>query len=289
MKIALILSLVVILSSCGRVTKKQICLEKHGLRGQVKELREIIYEVRDNDGIPAKEVSKHQSFHYNESGNTTAIVFYNADGDTVDIAEYLYNEKKQHVNTVQINLANSLKNETSFLYNRQGFVIESVHLYDGELTHRNDLFYDNRGNLKAEITTSSGGLYIHRIYEYDESNQRVKEAYFTARDNMLDYSGFLHVNKYNDSGIIQKKELYLTLVDEDYVSTDMGIVNITMFEYDTHNSLIQETDYSPDDNLVRSVKTYQYEYDDHKNWIAKSFFEDDVLISLSERFITYYE
>jgi YD repeat-containing protein len=152
----------------------------------------------------------------------------------------------------------------------------------------NDLTRANiKGKVKEIIETTfsakesfgepqKGDLRTKDISKYNEDGNRTEET------------------SYNADGELARK--YKDQYDEDGNRTEVTFYNADgelggkhKYQYDEDGNITESTSYNADGEIDWKYK-YQYdEFDNLKNWIVRTLYGDDILESIIEREIEYYE
>ena len=87
------------------------------------------------------------------------------------------------------------------------------------------------------------------------------------------------ISKYDEDG---------NMNENTYYNADGELIWKNNYQYDEDGNRTESTSYNADGELNWNYK-YQYEYDKIKNWIVRTEYIDDILESIIEREIEYYE
>ena len=140
MKKLLLLLLCVPLIGFGQTEKKEIDndLTRTNVKGRVKE----IMAMQDGGGRALTFVK----IKFNEHGNKTVAIFYNADGELDRKSKYQYDE---------------YGNKTEYSY-----------YSDGKISYKTQYYYDEYGSEIEKISYNADGIRVGKIkkynYEYDK-------------------------------------------------------------------------------------------------------------------------
>lgn len=162
--------------------------------------------------------------------------------------------------------------------------------------------FDERGNLVSAFHKGLGSLYssFTLTYDYDSKNNKVKETKYDSINNVVETTLFY----YNDKNNLVEE------VEVDSIGTEIKRFNelgnvvdysSTPFEEevpyygfwrncDQYGNVIKWVFLNRDENgkLVEQMTSIDLEYDKLGNWISKKVFENDSLVAMSKRVISYY-
>ena len=152
-------------------------------------------------------------------------------------------------------------------------------------------FHKGLGSLYSSFTLT---------YDYDSKNNKVKETKYDSINNVVETTLFY----YNDKNNLVEE------VEVDSIGTEIKRFNelgnvvdysSTPFEEevpyygfwrncDQYGNVIKWVFLNRDENgkLVEQMTSIDLEYDKLGNWISKKVFENDSLVAMSKRVISYY-
>ena len=284
--------------------KEKSDLEKEGLSGEVKSVRQIIYDAVLEDGKIVKGYVRDGGLDdykrvYDANGNKIEETIFVDKDEIQERYTYTYNAFNQITESTNYDGAGRLKTKTSFGYNKNQDLVKiyevgsdgnqntsTVFNYDnGKRTE--ELVYDYTNQLEYKLVfTYKDGKKAEEA-RYDHNNEIVEKTFYTydTKGNLVEekkYEGEELLDKlvyaYDSKG---RKTLY-----ERYEG-DGTLGFKSTYEYDEKGNLIKEQYYTTPDTPDFSTG-YTYTYDEKGNWITKIEFEDDEAISINEREITYY-
>lgn len=283
-------------------------LELDGLRGKVKSVKTSIYEAEFKNGEIQKGELARLSYNqtnyniykyiscisvvkYSEEGMLTATEGYDRHLDLETKSEFVYDGRK-------------LKNAKT--YDRDGLILEENFTYDKET-----------GKLKEDNLKAYGTHYRY-VYTYDKDGYLLSGETYTE-DSL---SNKWRCEETKENGKLRKRIVYyengnITTIfnnDEKVVANFNEIDNdTTTFEYNKNGvlaSMSQITyeypndEYRYNDSLsvydsiqprvapTKQRKTneykFEYEYDEHDNWIRRITYLGIKPVTIEERVIEYY-
>lgn len=180
--------------------------------------KEIYYGV---DGYK----SVHE-YKYDDRGNQTKHIFYDADGNITEEYEYEYDAWGNQVKEI---------------------------CYDakGDLTGKYEHEYDIQGNeIKFVTYHADGSIDEWSEYEYDSQGNKIKSITYHANGSI---DTWMEWNQYGD--IIKEKGCYADNTEYSYEY---------QYEYDEWGNHVKVTCYDEDGSVI-NLYEYQYEYDEQGN------------------------
>lgn len=205
-------------------------------------------------------------------------------GETAQVISYRYDKNGVRIETVDDNIAVSVKTTTVVTLNEEGLMAsEDVQSPNEGYTYRHDYLYDDHGNVTETTLTMGDTLIVYNDeYEYDDQGRVTKHSLFIDGDpdESIEYeyddTHELAVTErhYNGTG-----ELMQTIVrDFDskaaeglYVETTtvhqtpMGEARDKVCHYRLDDGLLV---YMNDTTSNNSLNELTYEYDDYGNMIS---------------------
>ena len=218
-----------------------------GLKGKVEVLSESIFKAE-----PSKKLSLKNVFKYDANGNMTELANYSSDGKLVSTIKTTYDAS-----------GNPISEETI--------------LGNGNVDLRSTIKADAKGNrieqndVKADPT---GTLFnFKQFYSYDEKGQLIERAVYRDNGAFFYKYGFA----YDGSG---NKTEWTRL------TSNNAVLGKVVYKYNDKNNLIEQNEYEGASTLKSSF-TFTYEYDKKGNWIRQNKLQDNQVIEIKERQITY--
>ena len=270
-------------SSATPINEAMNDLQKYNIKGDVSEIQIATYEpINSANGIIAGEQQKYGEnslIKFNEQGykyivsrkdGTSSFFLYDEDNKLTSHAELSWNEK---INNYTINSENKLRYANGFL---------CVDNYNDYIDGKNILtVYCNDGDkITNTITYKSGAVSSETeyIYENGEKKEEITHRYLNLSNGLTDTLTFHYF--YQD-GFVRKVKSS-NRISEEIRNEKYDIV-------ETINCKIAETNSTYN---VPGHFLYEYEYDEHDNWIKRTEWkkmEDGTLTpcSITKREITY--
>lgn len=240
--------------------------------GQIIEVDELGHLRKEWIYAAGGELFSHREYEYDENGNMVVQIEFEADGSEKYRILHTYGEDGLLLKTVKTDSGRRLRSQNSYAYEYDAdgrTTREITYKENGDVKSTREYTYDARGNLVLS-SFSDGTLSWQTQYEYDEhgnqtkysrdgkttfytydeSGNRIEEAYYDEDGGLNSRS----VYEYTSDGLLQKETSY----DAD------GALN-WQYEnkYDGHGNLIEIASlfYSYDGEPVSGVTRYQYTYD----------------------------
>jgi YD repeat-containing protein len=289
--------------------KKKTSLEKVGLKGKVKSIRAIEYDVVFNrfGNIMKGSIKSYGTnylWKYNEKGN---MIEYHLFLDKY-IYKYIYKYDKNDnlIEENEYNLDGSLDSKNTYKYDDKGNLVEkNEYDADGNLDDKDTYKYkyDDKGNLIEKIHDNTDvGKYT---YKYDYKGNIIEENQYYSDGNLYLKS------IYNDKGNMIEEDCYFSYNTYtrdnkgNEIKNDSGITYKATYKYNDKGNMIEMNKYYPYggcwgtkyDNKGNGTSgsfsnweyTYKYEYDEQGNWIKMITYTDGYPDEVTERTINYYE
>ena len=256
------ISLLILFYSChnnNKATKND--LQKEGLRGSVKSVKETTYQAEVKDG----EIQKGKIFiqlikTFNEKGNILEengcwpdrndnlknTCIYDHNEELLGVICYIDIDKINGTD-YKIYFATIYKNDNI------GNKIEEKNYNQGTKLNSISTFkYDEKGNcIEDSAYSPNGSLNSYSIYQYDDKGNKIKE------------------NDYKSDGTLKSK---------------------SGFKYDNYGNNIEYVSYKLD-GIIDHKTVYSYEFDAKGSWIKKFTYDgnNNTLFDIVERKIIYYK
>lgn len=246
---------------------------KYDQRGNCSERHVISYE-------DSTRYSHTNIFEYDGCGLLAQSYDLRADGRKIRYEAYKYNRKGQKVKYQYRSNAPQTRNDmepnpqTRYKYNADGHCVREVHYnLNGEIKKVVKMSYDAQGNLvkKSSIPKIRPNRNGDKIISTGESNSHIVKLYrYDQRGNCINIRTLTNGKKYKNEMVVER-------------------------EYDEWNNCIKYRNYQIYGDSIHHGYTadYQYEYDEHGNWIRRiEFFAHDGVFRpkwITLRQISYYE
>jgi len=156
-------------------TEKKTDVEKAGYKGQVKSVKVTAFKIEEKDG---KQVLTQVRSKYDEKGNETETIRYDASGKIKGKTTYKYDEKG---NRVEINYPKNSFGLTkmTFKYDDKGRTAEQVNYQNGNIRRKFVSRYDEKGNETETISYDANGKIEYKIkyiYKYGEKGNLISRT-----------------------------------------------------------------------------------------------------------------
>ena len=218
-----------------------------GLKGKVEILSESIFTP-----VPTKKLASKNVFKYDANGNMTELANYSSDGKLVSTIKTTYDASGYPIS-------------------------EETILGNGNVDLRSTIKTDAKGNrieqndVRADPT---GTLFnFKQFYSYDEKGQLIERAVYRDNGAFFYKYGFT----YDANG---NKTEWTRL------TSNNAVLGKVVYKYNDKNNLIEQNEYEGASTLKSSF-TFTYEYDKKGNWIRQNKLQDNKVIEIKERQITY--
>ncbi len=243
--------------------------KKMNLNGKVKKIEMEMFKpitkfglIEAGEKIVQGSLGEHESVEFNEFGKIMKKKLFGHDG------EYVYFYNSQQLERV----------EYLFLYKA---VKKYVYDSEGKVSEVNE--YCNEENCMG--IGGMGDLLGKERLKYNDIKKVVRSDYYSGSGNL-----FLRIDYTYD--IYQGFPIYVkhTNVVNFNGKEEISETNELSISYNKDNDKIREFVVSTSALLGKSERdyTYQYLYDEKKNWIKKVTYKDDKPETLSVRKIVYY-
>jgi YD repeat-containing protein len=133
------------------------------IRGEIKQLRETVYDVMDGDSLA---VDTRTVVDYNRAGNITRTdVFKGADSIHISREEYLYDPSGERMESaVSHNPLRQTHRTVLYRYDEQGRLAQET---DRAYGWHYDYAYDRHGYLRSIVDTTDLKAPLKTVYRYD--------------------------------------------------------------------------------------------------------------------------
>ena len=267
----------------------KFCWKVDNLKGKVKSIIELGYELEKGSGVIKKDSGSKNTFYYDSIGNRIKDKYSTSSG-AFNSFTYTYNEEGNpfeeifHVgdsihssSSKKYDTRNNLVEETSYSgsngktsidsfiykYDAKGKIIEKTKYNNGKFSLKFNYKYNSKGSLVEELTfLNNGVLWIKQIFKYDLNGRPMERIQYV--NGKLQW----RVNyKYDTIGNIVEEIDYRTI---NGISTTAKKLNI----YDKNGNKIEiissgETKFPLATSNKKYKETEKYEYDERGNWVKK--------------------
>ncbi len=165
-----------------------------------------------------------------------------------------------------------------YKYDNEGNLVEKSDFeFEEVLQLRNTRKYDSRGNLSENIHYKSDGSLSRRVVnKFDIRNNKIERL------------------EYDSDDIIESKNQYKfdvsgnEIEDKDFDS-DGTLYSIKNRRYDENGNIIESVFKTPNNDKIRKHDySWEYEYDEYKNWIKRVQYINEEPFETRERKFEYY-
>lgn len=270
MIIRLILILIAFLPLTGFGQKPPDWSDDEKIKGNVKYVKEIPYEIIKKDTSVIKKISAYpKEYFYDFKSNLIKVQFYNIYNRPIKKEEWKYNSNGELLEWIQYNSDNSISGHTIFKYNNNLHVIERFEKIGDVIDLEFKFYYNNDKQLiKDEFYKSSSRKIVTNEYDYDSMGKKIAEKCYEG-DRLIVDKSFV----YKDNSI--------KMIDASY-----GKVKYISMRLDKSGNIIEYAVYKDQINVDYKY-TYTYNYDNNGNWIEKRIYNYDGSESLIIRMIEY--
>ncbi len=252
-------------------------LEKNGLLGEIKQIKEDMFNAIDKFGeVVQTTLADHVSLiKFDESGNIIEENHYHIDGNLSDKSTFRYDDSGNQIETNSYNSDGDLEGKGSFKYDQKGNRIEGNYYNSGGSLFLKAIYnFDDMGNQIGENRYSSDGSLISKeIYKYDTQNNKIETNDYDIIDDSITCK---ITSKYNEKG---------NLIEMNRINTDvLSFLNEkNIYKYDDRGRMLEQNSYKEEGPV-----TYKFEYDFKNNWIKKIHYKNDIIPEyITIREITY--
>ena len=206
----------------------------------------------DSDG----NVDSWREYEYDSNGNATKTTYYNADGSINFWYEYEYDTNDILTKEATYDSEGNVKYWEEYGYNSNGNNTKYVK-YDseGDISACHEYEYDSSGNeIKCTAYNSNGDVSYWNEYEYDLNNNMVKETctHSETGSSWCEY-------EYDSNG---------NMIVSIFYNSSGSVVVCCKYEYDSCGNETRRTDYDSDGNATW-WREYEYEYDLAGNMVRR--------------------
>jgi len=272
----------------GRLSFKQVL--EYDAAGQM-----VDKKVYQSNG----KLREHYSYRFDEQGHQVEKSTHNVVGKIVERFLMIYDEQGNEVELQCHRFGKvSYKHVRAFTADNK---LKTFSIYDGETELEKQATYtysdraidirvvDGAGKeLSREvhkIDEAGNVLMKHDYHEGDSLPYKSKAYQYDKNGNEIDYRSYVLARL-----VSQKQTKYdrknRKIEQVKYKSKNKFISKYT-FKFDAKGNLIEEIDYTKDDT-IRSHKKWLFKYDKHRNWVKKSMFQSEKLMTVITREILYY-
>lgn len=254
------------------------------LRGKVKSIRMIPYEIKENeDKSIEKTISngllydKNILIELNKAGKVTKRVLYDNKNKVIGKRKISYDPKNRRKKEKVYDKNGKLDKEFFFSYDEKRKESREVYYLDKKKDFQRITLcrLDDNDNPIACITYYSDGEIIEKCFvKYDEFGNFTERIFLSPKGEKK----YVFRNEYNLFGFPTK------LVKEDYVNY-IDNFRVNYFYKDSNPPFEQSMTAN---GVLPAYSSLSYQYDKKGNWIRKEVRYKDELVFMVELKLTYY-
>lgn len=279
---------------------KQNDVQKHNLKGNVKILEEKSFDATEKFGEPVKlKLRDWNILTFDTSGNIIEEKSMYENGKICAIKKYKYNNKNKIIEETFVCGENS--NVGKYVYDKNGNNIEFTYYQNNKISVKHINKFDNKNN-----------LIDHRLYEYDGNLRDKTISIFNDNDLVIETQEFYFngtscvftskkTKEYDNNGNLTEEKNY----DE-----KGNLKFVYKYVYDEKNNEIEKT-LSKDNSITKNTRTLDefgnctegieysndipkkrfknnFSYDKKGNWSQRIHLNDNIVNSIVERKIEYF-
>lgn len=286
MKKQFVLAMLVFASVGIFAQNKKNDVQKDELRGNVKSVRTIMYDIKKTNKQRKETISTAPDAinilkNYDKKGNMTEGTVYIQTGELDHYNKNIYDDKGNLVEEKSIYSNNNFVAEkTSYRYDKHHFLIEKNYQSFEGIPQRKYIFKNNEKGLLLELEYFYNGVLTEKDkYQYDKQGNLVLELSYDEKGNLKNKIGYV----YNSKGLKTK-----TIVYDINHPSKAEVTWITDFNKEGDEVLV----YSAEKKSDKNTACYDYKYDKKHNWIEKKIYEKCLSskseIAVIKRTISYY-
>lgn len=246
---------------------------------KIKMIKEVSYKVekgklKNREGLFTSNIDIYKVFDKN--GKVIENRRYNPDGSIYEKTIYERNKKGDAIKAVKKNSSNKLKSYWTYEYDSNNNIIK-VNTYNSEnnLIRIQSNKYDNKRHIVEMLLITPGkGISWKYIYNYNVKGEKIKQFRYKPDGNLKDKRTYLYDENGND--ILQIK------------FNPNGSYTKLVSDYDEMNNITVQSWLNEQDEKTNQT-SFQYVYNEHKNWITKKRSSNGILNMIWEREIEYYK
>lgn len=245
--------------------------ETENLKGKMRSFEQKTYIIdKDTGEETLKYVVK---YTFEEDGQIDKIENFNTDGSLISYDDYLY-ENELLTKVINYNSASKISQKTVYQYNDKSLLInEKKYSKHDKLQYETTYIYNDENQL-SEINKSIPQINYQLIekYIYDQENNIAE----IIKINRIGESKELFL--YNEKKMLAEKRSFNALGE---------LFDHTTYSYNEFSDKIGLKKFESD-NSISYFETYEFFYDEKKNWVKRKNFKKNELSSIEIRQLTYY-
>ncbi|MFH2095238.1 MAG: hypothetical protein ABIJ16_06020 [Bacteroidota bacterium] len=284
-------------------------LKKMELRGKVKSLKEISYEVMEKSDVIVKGKRIYPSVEYdsyycfNQAGYVVESKIYNITDNTIYTNQYKYNADNQRMVRIKTGSDEGKSAKWTYSYNARGkllsqnyyspqdkLICKETYTYDDQevLLRMDKKFMNGLGHSYYTYITNSLG-YVKEKSQYDNNNKlEYKYLYsYDSKGNLLAESSFMEGKEFVSKTEYKYNEAALLLSKTDYYG-DGSVMSSIIYGYDQEGNLVSQI-YKESGGVTYEKWKFKNKTDENGNWVQRIQYKNDNPNHFIERIFEYYE
>ncbi|MGZ4058043.1 MAG: hypothetical protein ACXVPU_03400 [Bacteroidia bacterium] len=269
--------------SFGQTLSKKTDAVTDGFKDKVNEVKQNCYRAAQEGEniVPGEKYNPHGECwikFYDENGNKIRWNAYSKLNDSLAFYIIVNHNGNQLSQTTTYYPDGKTITWYSYKYDEKGKLVEEIDKYksDSTLEKKTIWKYDAKGNnIEATDYKPNGDLSTKSTFEYDEKGNEIQCDMYGI-DGKITY---VYKWEYDKSGNKIIEELY-----------DFGgkfLNSKKTFSYDNKGNTIEEKDYNSTGSLKATID-YKYDFDTRGNWIKRTELDDNTIVFITLREITYF-
>ena len=269
-KITLLLLLIIV--SCNKKEQKsEQNLDFFNLKGKIQTVQIKTYEADLKFGEPQKNnnIFNQEILKFNTDG---LLISKNAEFENF---EYKYDNSNNLIFSAEKNKEGKTNITRNNKYNENNQLIEENIVQYGEKLIKKYTYEKNKIIIISyDANGKTSGA--KQIREVADNGNITKVSNYNNSGDLISEIAFKYDKNGNETQALINKEFFLKGVP----------LNEVINKYDETNKIISTITNDENGVLLQEVK-YSYEYDENNNWIKMIYYEDEKVVSITERKIIY--
>jgi hypothetical protein len=276
MKKTLIIIITLILNSGANLFSQST---KDSLKPKMKMVKEVLYKVENGELKNRKNLFNSNLDTYTIFDKNEKVIEngqYEIDGSLYEKTLYERNENGDVLKAIKKNSLNKTKSYWVYEYNSKKKMV-SVKTFDSEnkVTNIQTNKYDENGNnIEMLLKTSENENGWKYVYKYNSDNKKIEQFRYKPDGSLKDNRKYSYDKNGNENIEIK--------IDPD------GSLLKFVSEYDKMNNITIQNWFNEKEEQTHQT-SFEYVYDENKNWITKKRSSNGVLSMVWEREIEYYK
>lgn len=256
--------------SCSE--KKHNDLEKEGLFGNVKTVREKKYKILEEVSKITKTIIDDRLATFNKNGYNTELLTW-GNKCNYRLQRVFDNEGKCIIQIWES--TDDMYTKDTLIYKNNMLFEKRIQLKDNTLIGKEMHYYDHQKNNTKIISYSEKREVLETIKNYfDDSGYKIKIEVFNDKDALIESK----IYRYDGEG----NEIHFSSYD-----SNNNLIKQETSVYDDKNFIIKLNTFTSK-NTLKEECVFEYEYDEVGNWIKRIDFINNKKKHIIEREITYY-